>query len=487
MTDYNLLLKQKNVAGTVINPATEDTLAVVSGKLDTLNNTLKAQLDLETSIWTDDSGAIYVRRETVNEGTGAITITFTNASGNVVTPGAGLRPLIGTTKVVEQAFFDATSGGTGYSAGDILARITIVDPNAVPPSVTALWLNATTGLTISAPTGGTYIEQTKNIIVPGVATETTLSAASAKFPATLGQKSSGQSLATVLSSEQEAKIDLLAKEQTSYEMGAGLNLIRNGDFEAGITGWQNQFGGVTLSSDATLFKYGSKSLKIVTDGSVQGQGALWGATTGYLGIPWLLGDVFDVVVWARGVAGQTMRVVIFDGANSVVIGTYIFLSTGVFERFYGLVTITAPLVAAAGGYFIIDTGSPAQAVTWNVDAILVTRRPAQVSRADGMRAASVADDCQAMEAQHVTLVAGQDTTVTFAGGPVRIIRVVNWDVSNVVLVKDGAIATDVDASATRVGYAPAANVPNTRTFPYMKGSIHLRSAAGSIVTVEGFR
>lgn len=42
-------------------------------------------------------------------------------------------------------------------------------------------------------------------------TEATLAAASAKLPATLGQKASAASLAAVLSTEQEAKIDLLAK------------------------------------------------------------------------------------------------------------------------------------------------------------------------------------------------------------------------------------------------------------------------------------
>lgn len=106
-------------------------------------------------------------------------------------------------------------------------------------------------------------------------------------------------------------------------------------------------------------------------------------------------------------------------------------------------------------------------------------------RTDGLRAVDVADDFTSFEAQHVTLVASTDTTITFAQ-EVRMVRIVNWDTSNRVLVKDGAISSDADATATRVGKAPAADVPGTRTLPFKTTTIHLRSAAGSEVSVEGF-
>lgn len=95
-------------------------------------------------------------------------------------------------------------------------------------------------------------------------------------------------------------------------------------------------------------------------------------------------------------------------------------------------------------------------------------------------------DWTTFEAQHVTLSASTDTTITFASA-VRAVQVKNWDVANVVLVKNGAIATDVDASASRVGFAPAANIPNSDWFPIATTTIHIRSAGASICTIEGYR
>lgn len=95
-------------------------------------------------------------------------------------------------------------------------------------------------------------------------------------------------------------------------------------------------------------------------------------------------------------------------------------------------------------------------------------------------------DWTTFEAQHVTLVASTDTTITFSAA-VRAVQVKNWDTSFRVLVKDGAIATDVDATASRVGKAPAADVNNSDWFPFATTTIHLRSANTSEVTIEGYR
>jgi hypothetical protein len=119
------------------------------------------------------------------------------------------------------------------------------------------------------------------------------------------------------------------------------------------------------------------------------------------------------------------------------------------------------------------------AVTDGVDTAAVN------ARTDGVVALEVADDFTSFEASHQTLVASTDTTITFAQ-TVRAVQVTNWDTAARVLVKDGAIGSDIDAASARVGKAAAADVPSEVLFPIKTGSIHLRSAAASEVTVVGF-
>lgn len=124
--------------------ATEATLAQV-------RDAIKATIDLESTIWTDDSGAYYVRRDTVDEGTGAITIAWTAPDGTAATPGAGLRPLSSADRDVTQALFVATNSGTGYTSGDFLARLLILDVTPATPVITQVWYNLTSGSVIAAP------------------------------------------------------------------------------------------------------------------------------------------------------------------------------------------------------------------------------------------------------------------------------------------------------------------------------------------------
>lgn len=117
--------------------------------------------------------------------------------------------------------------------------------------------------------------------------------------------------------------------------------------------------------------------------------------------------------------------------------------------------------------------------------------PIGVKGADGSTIASAAnpvpvtDKPDVMEASHVTLVASTSTPFTFTAA-VEVVRVKNWDTSNRVLVKSSAVSSDIDVVASRVGKAPAADLPNSEFYP-VSGTIYLRSAAASEVTVEGFR
>jgi hypothetical protein len=163
--------------------ATEATLAQV-------RDSIRAQIDIASTIWTDNSGAFYVRRDSVDQGTGTVTVVWTAPDGTTATPGAGLRPLSTLDRDVTQALFDATSGGTGYSPGDLLARVLIIDANVSPASLTAIWVNLTTGAVIASPTGGTIeradeaigarqvgtwnVNVAASVLATGAATEATL-------------------------------------------------------------------------------------------------------------------------------------------------------------------------------------------------------------------------------------------------------------------------------------------------------------------------
>ncbi|MEH1828259.1 MAG: hypothetical protein V7L22_23480 [Nostoc sp.] len=153
----------------VTQPISASNLPLPSGAatdvvLQQVRDAIKAQLDIASTIWTDSSGAFYVRRDLVNEGTGTITVSFTDPSGSAATPSAGLRPLSTTDKDTITDFYDVLTSGTGYSVGDLLARVAILDANSGSPSATFIWLNLTTGTILgSAPTSANIERANENV------------------------------------------------------------------------------------------------------------------------------------------------------------------------------------------------------------------------------------------------------------------------------------------------------------------------------------
>ncbi|MEH2148623.1 hypothetical protein [Nostoc sp.] len=148
----------------VIQPISASNLPLPNGAatdvvLQQVRDAIKAQLDIASTIWTDNSGAFYVRRDLVNEGTGAITVSFTDPSGSTATPGAGLRPLATTDKDTITDFYDVLTNGTGYSVGDLLARVAILDANSGLPAATFIWLNLTNGTILSSAPVSANIER----------------------------------------------------------------------------------------------------------------------------------------------------------------------------------------------------------------------------------------------------------------------------------------------------------------------------------------
>ena len=158
--------------------ATETTLAQV-------RDAIKAQIDLESTIWTDDSGAYFVRRDLVNEGTGVITIAWTAPDGTAATPGAGLRPLASAQRELSQDIYSALSSGTGYSSGDLLARLLIVDTAPATPVVTQLWYNLSTSAVITAPASA-HVEPIGETITVGASALPTGAATEGKQDSLIG-------------------------------------------------------------------------------------------------------------------------------------------------------------------------------------------------------------------------------------------------------------------------------------------------------------
>ncbi len=157
--------KQDTLAGLVATAAKQDILAglvatsanqtAANATLASILSTLQAQSDLAATLWTDDSGAFYVRRDIIDQDGVTFTVAFTNPAGGAATPGAGLRPAANEQSLSQiQSLYDVltTNGGGGYTAGDVVARTVILNQNVNPPIVeAAIWLNLTTGLAIAAP------------------------------------------------------------------------------------------------------------------------------------------------------------------------------------------------------------------------------------------------------------------------------------------------------------------------------------------------
>lgn len=132
--------------------ATETTLVA-------LKNAVLSQIEIASTLWTDDSGAFYVRRDTVSEATGTAVITFYTPAGAAATPGTGLRPASGSKDYeITSTGYTASASGTGYTAGDALIHAIVLETSGAAPVVSAsIWLNITTGLVLAAPPAGANV------------------------------------------------------------------------------------------------------------------------------------------------------------------------------------------------------------------------------------------------------------------------------------------------------------------------------------------
>lgn len=143
--------------------ATSSAQSTANSTLASILSTLQAEVDLTSSVWTDNSGAFYIRRESVNEGTGTVTVSYTDPTGSPATPGAGLRPIASSSGLaLSQVMYDAVNSGTGYSAGDSIAHLVVVNQQQATVATSA-WLNLTTGATISTPVTSDLVKVSQDV------------------------------------------------------------------------------------------------------------------------------------------------------------------------------------------------------------------------------------------------------------------------------------------------------------------------------------
>lgn len=134
--------------------STENTLLQV-------RDAITAQINIASTIWTDDSGAYYVRKDVVNQGN--VNVVFTAPDGTEANPGTGLKPLSTTEKEIVKETFDVTRKRDDYSIGDILIRMLILDPDLSEPTVTSIWYNIMTDRVIPYPVNGDYERADENV------------------------------------------------------------------------------------------------------------------------------------------------------------------------------------------------------------------------------------------------------------------------------------------------------------------------------------
>ena len=146
--------------------------AATDSSVQSLISAVKATINLAGSVWFDPSAnpvVYYVRRESVNEGTGTYTVTWEHPDGTSATPTvANLQAVSNATNVqTETLVYTATASGTGYSSGDILIHTTGIDLGQSTATVAySFWLNAnTTSILASTPTGGTFVQNVQAVTV----------------------------------------------------------------------------------------------------------------------------------------------------------------------------------------------------------------------------------------------------------------------------------------------------------------------------------
>lgn len=174
---------------------------------------------------------------------------------------------------VEDLASDGPLGQPGWSS--------LLDLNRVPDKALP-WLAQFIG--VSIPGGLTPADQRIRIQnTDGWKRGTPAAIAGAPLPYLTGTKTVILRERDPAASPNDPAYGLTVITRTSETPAADLpatNICTNGDFEVNTVGWAGPVGGSILSSDPAYKKFGARSLKVVTDGSVANQGAFWNSPAG---------------------------------------------------------------------------------------------------------------------------------------------------------------------------------------------------------------
>lgn len=131
------------------------------------------RVEFSREVWIDANGLTFIRTETRDEVTGAITVSYVDAGGNTVSPVAPFLPFASGDRELVKHCYTAIADGAGagaigwgaswgsvwggfagagnqYSIGDKIIRINVIDP-ITGGTFQAFWFNETTGFYIAEP------------------------------------------------------------------------------------------------------------------------------------------------------------------------------------------------------------------------------------------------------------------------------------------------------------------------------------------------
>lgn len=182
-----------------------DALAIIAA----INSTV----DISGTVWVDATSSAtpvyYVRRETIVETTGVVTVAFYTPGGTLVSLTApqiaNLQAITDSQRIQSNTLvYTATASGTGYSSGNILVNSFGIDTQVTTPTIVYnVWLNASTNAVLSAaPTGGTFTLASQPVTSPTLAQETGGNLAGINTKLLTGQGTTATSLAVTLPTTQ---------------------------------------------------------------------------------------------------------------------------------------------------------------------------------------------------------------------------------------------------------------------------------------------
>jgi len=113
---------------TAANQVTQIGLATTANSsLATIAATMLLQREFSETIWVDSIGTFYIRTVTYNEGTGSYTTTNTLPNGTPYIPTAPSAPASVSADIeLVKSVYRAIAAGVGYSIGDIVTQIKII-------------------------------------------------------------------------------------------------------------------------------------------------------------------------------------------------------------------------------------------------------------------------------------------------------------------------------------------------------------------------